>query len=235
MSNFDQAPTALIVDDEKQMLEIISFAFETQGFDTTTATNATAAIELFQNRNFEILILDVMLPEFSGIWLCEQVRRVSNVPIIMLTAKGEVADRVAGLEAGADDYVIKPFHPRELALRAQAIVRRNRENQKTETIHLDDLVIDPKNGTVLLRGNRLSLSQSEFRLLMTLALKIGEIADVEYLLREVWGVESLVGGKEMVKTAIYRLRIKLEDSLTNPQFIQTVRGQGYRMARRTLK
>ena len=195
MSNFDQAPTALIVDDEKQMLEIISFALETQGFDTTTATNATAAIELFQNRNFEILILDVMLPEFSGIWLCEQVRRVSNVPIIMLTAKGEVADRVAGLEAGADDYVIKPFHPRELALRAQAIVRRNRENQKTETIHLDDLVIDPKNGTVLLRRNRLSLSQSEFRLLMTLALNRRD-GRCGYLLREVWGVESLVGGRD---------------------------------------
>lgn len=235
MNNLDQAPTALIVDDEKQMLEIVSFALETQGFDTTTATDAAQAIELFQSRNFEILILDVMLPEFSGIWLCEQVRRVSNVPIIMLTAKGEIADRVAGLEAGADDYVVKPFHPRELALRAQAIVRRSRENQKTEIIRLDGLVIDPKNGTVLLRGNRLSLSQSEFRLLMTLALRVGEITDVEYLLREVWGAESLVGGKEMVKTAIYRLRIKLEDSLTNPQFIQTVRGQGYRMARRTPK
>lgn len=233
MNNLDQAPTALIVDDEKQMLEIVSFALETQGFNTTTATDAARAIELFQSRNFEILILDVMLPEFSGIWLCEQVRRVSNVPIIMLTAKGEIADRVAGLEAGADDYVVKPFHPRELALRAQAIVRRSRENQKTEIIRLDGLVIDPKNGTVLLRGNRLSLSQSEFRLLMTLALRVGEITDVEYLLREVWGAESLVGGKEMVKTAIYRLRIKLEDSLTNPQFIQTVRGQGYRMARRT--
>lgn len=233
MNNLDQAPTALIVDDEKQMLEIVSFALETQGFNTTTATDAAQAIELFQSRNFEILILDVMLPEFSGIWLCEQVRRVSNVPIIMLTAKGEIADRVAGLEAGADDYVVKPFHPRELALRAQAIVRRSRENQKTEIIRLDGLVIDPKNGTVLLRGNRLSLSQSEFRLLMTLALRVGEITDVEYLLREVWGAESLVGGKEMVKTAIYRLRIKLEDSLTNPQFIQTVRGQGYRMARRT--
>lgn len=233
MNNLDQAPTALIVDDEKQMLKIVSFALETQGFNTTTATDAAQAIELFQSRNFEILILDVMLPEFSGIWLCEQVRRVSNVPIIMLTAKGEIADRVAGLEAGADDYVVKPFHPRELALRAQAIVRRGRENQKTEIIRLDGLVIDPKNGTVLLRGNRLSLSQSEFRLLMTLALRVGEITDVEYLLREVWGAESLVGGKEMVKTAIYRLRIKLEDSLTNPQFIQTVRGQGYRMARRT--
>lgn len=235
MNNLDQAPTALIVDDEKQMLEIVSFALETQGFNTTTATDAAQAIALFQSRNFEILILDVMLPEFSGIWLCEQVRRVSNVPIIMLTAKGEIADRVAGLEAGADDYVVKPFHPRELALRAQAIVRRSRENQKTEIIRLDGLVIDPKNGTVLLRGNRLSLSQSEFRLLMTLALRVGEITDVEYLLREVWGAESLVGGKEMVKTAIYRLRIKLEDSLTNPQFIQTVRGQGYRMARRTPK
>lgn len=231
MKNLDPIPTALIVDDEKQMLEIVTFALETQGFITSTATDATQAIELFQNSNFEILILDVMLPDFSGTWLCEQVRRVSNVPIIMLTARGEVVDRVAGLEAGADDYVVKPFHPRELALRAQAIVRRNRENQKTDIIHLDDLVIDPKNATVFLRGNRVSLSQIEFRLLMTLALRVGEIADVKYLLREVWGVDSLVGGKEMIKTAIYRLRIKLEDSLTDPLFIQTVRGQGYRMSR----
>lgn len=234
MSNLDPKPSVLIVDDEIQMLEIISFALETQGFNSSTATNALQAIELFEKGNFEILILDVMLPDFSGTWVCNQVRRVSNVPIIMLTAKGEVADRVAGLEAGADDYVVKPFHPRELALRAQAIVKRNRENQRTDVIHLGWLVIDPKSATVMLRGNRVALSQSEFRLLMILALNVGEVTSVEHLLHEVWGVESLVGGREMVKTAIYRLRIKLGDSVTAPVFIQTVRGKGYRLTRGNL-
>ncbi|MBI3430033.1 MAG: response regulator transcription factor [Actinobacteria bacterium] len=231
MSNLDPKPSVLIVDDEIQMLEIISFALETQGFNTSTAMSAMQAMELFEKVNYEILILDVMLPDFSGTWVCNQVRQVSNVPIIMLTAKGEVADRVVGLEAGADDYVVKPFHPRELALRAQAIVKRSRENQRTGVVHLGWLVIDPKNATVMLRGHRVSLSQSEFRLLMVLTLNVGEVMGVEYLLREVWGVESLVGGREMVKTAIYRLRIKLGDSVTAPVFIQTVRGKGYRMTR----
>lgn len=230
----DPKPSVLIVDDERQMLEIISFALETQGFDTSTAVNAMQAMDVFQNGSFEILILDVMLPDFSGTWICEQVRRVSNVPIIMLTAKGEVVDRVAGLEAGADDYVVKPFHPRELALRAQAIVKRNRENQKADVIHLGRLIIDPTNATVTLGGNRVSFSQSEFRLLIALTLNVGEVMSVEYLLREVWGAESMVGGKQMVKTAMYRLRIKLGDSISDPSFIQTVRGKGYRMVPKNL-
>ncbi len=225
----DKKPLALLVDDEVQMLEIISFALETQGFNTQSATSAISALEIFKTAPFDLLVLDVMLPDQSGIWLCRKIRELSQVPVILLTAKGEVLDRLEGLEAGADDYITKPFHPRELALRAAAIVRRGQASAKSETVFIKDLVIEPKSASVSLRGRRVALSQSELRLIIFLAARINEDVGIELLLEEVWGTSSLDGGKEMVKNAIYRLRIKLEDNIAEPIYIQTTRGRGYRL------
>jgi DNA-binding response OmpR family regulator len=223
---------ALVVDDERQMLDIVSFALETQGFETVQATDAEAAWLLAQQQDFDIIILDVMLPRSSGVALCRRLRHVSDVPIMLLTAKGEAADRVAGLEAGADDYVVKPFHPRELALRALAIVRRYRERLADTRIVNGDLVIDLRASTVTRAGERIALTQSEFHLLVALALRMGSEVSWSQLLQEVWGTDSLHGGREMVKTAIYRLRGKLGDSTSDDAgdgYIVTVRGRGYRM------
>lgn len=224
-------PKALVADDERQMVDIVAFALETQGFDTVQALDAETAWQLTQQHDFDILILDVMLPRSSGLTLCRRIRIDSDVPILLLTAKGEAADRVAGLEAGADDYVVKPFHPRELALRAQGMVRRYRDRGDGSRTVLGDLVIDHRSSTVTRHGQRMPLSQSEFRLLATLASHPDEVLSWSYLLQAVWGTDSLLGGREMVKTAIYRLRSKLEDAPTDASYIATVRGRGYRMPR----
>lgn len=226
-----RSPHALVVDDERQMLDIVSFALETQGFTTVQVGDAEQAWAMFERNDFDVLILDVMLPRASGVTLCRRVRRVSDVPIILLTAKGEAADRVAGLEAGADDYVVKPFHPRELALRAQAIVRRYRERAADSRIVNGDLVIDPRTATVTRAGEKVALSQSEFHLLMALASRLDEDVSWSHLLLEVWGTDSLLGGREMVKTAIYRLRGRLGRPSADADYIVTVRGRGYRMPR----
>ncbi|AYF98410.1 response regulator transcription factor [Protaetiibacter intestinalis] len=224
-------PRALVVDDERQMRDIVTFALETQGFTTVEASDAEQAWTAFERESFDAIILDVMLPRASGIALCRRIRTVSKVPIILLTAKGEAADRVAGLEAGADDYVVKPFHPRELALRAMSVARRYREAPAGSRIVNGDLVIDPRTLTVLRAGTRVPLSQSEFHLLMALASRLDEEVGWGLLLQEVWGTDLMLGGRDMVKTAVYRLRGKLGDSSAAPHYIQSVRGRGYRMPR----
>ena len=211
------------------MVDIVSFALETQGFQIVEALDAEQAWKAFQTNDFDIIVLDVMMPRMSGLTLCQRIRQESDVPVMLLTARGEVDDRVAGLEAGADDYVVKPFHPRELALRAQAIVRRFRERADGARIVVDDLVVDPRSASASLGGERLTLTQSEFRLLQMLASRLDEVVTWDELLHVVWGTDSLIGGREMVKTAVYRLRAKLGDSPTDPRYIHTVRGRGYRM------
>src|SRR5690606_13415819 len=167
-------PRALVVDDERQMRDIVSFALETQGFTTVEAADAEKAWAACERQAFDVIVLDVMLPRASGISLCRRIRVLSDVPIILLTAKGEAADRVAGLEAGADDYVVKPFHPRELALRAMAVVRRYREGHAVSRIVNGGLVIDPRSFSALRDGERLNLTQSEFALLLALASRLDE-------------------------------------------------------------
>jgi len=224
-------PRALVVDDERQMRDIVSFALETQGFTTVEAADAEKAWAACERQAFDVIVLDVMLPRASGISLCRRIRVLSDVPIILLTAKGEAADRVAGLEAGADDYVVKPFHPRELALRAMAVVRRYREGHAVSRIVNGGLVIDPRSFSALRDGERLNLTQSEFALLLALASRLDEEVSWSLLLQEVWGTDSLLGGRDMVKTAIYRLRGKLGESSAGPRYIHSVRGLGYRMPR----
>ncbi|RQP10746.1 MAG: DNA-binding response regulator [Microbacteriaceae bacterium] len=231
MESEHATPRALVVDDERQMRDIVSFALETQGFTTVEASDAEKAWAACERQAFDVIVLDVMLPRASGITLCRRIRAFSDVPIILLTAKGEAADRVAGLEAGADDYVVKPFHPRELALRAMAIVRRYRDANAVSRIVNGGLEIDPRTHAVLRDGERLSLTQSEFSLLLALASRLDEEVTWTELLQEVWGTDSLLGGRDMVKTAIYRLRGKLGESSAAPRYIHSVRGLGYRMPR----
>jgi DNA-binding response OmpR family regulator len=220
-------PTALVVDDEPQMTIIIEFALQTQGFTVLTAHDAATALHLLRSRAIDLVVLDVMMPAMDGLTLCQRIRARSEVPIMLLTALTQHDDVIAGLEHGADDYVTKPFHPREVALRAQALVRRRR-GPGTE-IRVGDLVIAPSAQTATLAGQRLDLPFTEFKLLTHLAMRRGVPQSWQDLLREVWGTADLLGGRDVVKTTIYRLRSRLAEVPGGAVYIRTVRGVGYLM------
>ena len=226
------APAVLVVDDEEQMTAIISFALETQGLRSVIAADARAARELLEREPIELVVLDVMLPDESGIELCRSLRETSDIPVILLTALGEVDDRVAGLTAGADDYLTKPFSPRELALRVQAILRRTAGTGATaasgQVLRCGPLQVDPGAGTASWDGTALQLPETELRLLARLAQDAGRTVPLRALLQDVWGTSRTEGGRDMVKSMIYRLRQQMLAQGAPPDLIEAVRGQGYR-------
>ena len=226
----EPAPRALVVDDESQMVSIVSFALETQGFQTVGARSAEAAWRLLEASDFDLVVLDVTLPGASGMQLCERIRSAYDTPVILLTARGEEDDRLRGLIAGADDYITKPFSPRELALRAAAVVRRTRGRlSATAQLANGPLVIDPGRRTAHLDGVLLALSDVEFRLLSVLARHTGEVVGWRTILNEVWATTETMGGRDMIKTTVYRLRQQLGPAAE--RLIVTVRGSGYLMPR----
>lgn len=230
----EEAPLVLIVDDEEQMTAIISFALDTQGLRTLTAADATTARTLLETEPIELVVLDVMLPGESGIDLCRSLRETSDVPVILLTALGEVDDRVAGLTAGADDYLTKPFSPRELALRVQAILRRSAGSTTTvgpadQALRCGPLRVDLARGSASWDGLALDLPGTELRLLGRLVQDAGRAVPLRTLLQEVWGTSRAEGGRDMVKSMIYRLRQQLRTQGAPADLIEAVRGQGYRV------
>lgn len=222
-------PLVLVVDDERQMVSIVTFALQTQGFETMAARSAEEAWRLVIEHTFDLVVLDVMLPGASGVQLCERIRTRSDVPVLMLTARGEEEDRLAGLLAGADDYVTKPFSPRELALRAHAIVRRTRGRSKQEVLTNGPLTIDPVRRRATWEGKLLRVSDVELRLLAALARHAGEVVSARDLLNEVWATEEMIGGRDMIKTTVYRLRQHLGADAGH--LVVAVRGAGYLMPR----
>lgn len=220
-------PTALVVDDEPQMTIIVGFALETQGFTVLTAHDAATALHLLRSHAIDLVVLDVMMPMLDGLTLCQRIRGRSQVPIMLLTALAQHDDIIAGLEHGADDYVTKPFHPREVALRAQALVRRR--HGAAGTIRVGQLVIDLAARTATLAQYRLELPFTEFKLLTHLATQRGIPQSWQDLLREVWGTTDLIGGRDVVKSAVYRLRSRLAGAPGGNAYILTLRGVGYLM------
>ncbi|GAB47352.1 response regulator transcription factor [Mobilicoccus pelagius] len=225
----EPTPVALVVDDERQMVAIVEFALQTQGFDCVTAGSAEAAWHVLTSRHVDLVVLDRMLPGASGEDLCRRIRSVSDVPVLMLTAKGTENDRVDGFLAGADDYVTKPFSPRELALRAQALLRRTRSRAQTEALRNGPLVVDVPARTATWEGRALRLSDVEQRLLTVLARHAGSVVTWRDLLNEVWFTAETAGGRDMIKTTVYRLRQHLGSG--GERLIVTVRGTGYLMPR----
>lgn len=224
----NEKQTILIVEDEPQMVGVISYAFQVAGYETQVAYNAHQADDHLRNYHIDLVVLDVMLPGSSGLELCQQIRRDTTIPVLMLTAKSDQADVIKGLEHGADDYMAKPFSTRELLLRVQAILRRVTHAPKTITV--DALTIDLLSHTVTLDGATVNLSPLSFRLLAYLAKNIGRTISIQELLKQVWEVEYQAGGAEMVKVEIYRLRQKIERHPKKPMIIRTVRGTGYQFA-----
>lgn len=218
----------LVADDEPQMAMIVSYALQTQGFDTVVAHDGLEAKALLATEHPDAAVLDVMMPRMDGLDLCRYIRGTSGIPVILLTARSEHEHLVEGFETGADDYVSKPFHPRELALRVAAVLRR-RPAVQSQTISVGHLRIDVSAHELTVDGLPVPVSGTEFRLLVALASRPGVLVTWQDLLREAWHVDEWAGGREMVKAAVYRLRQRLGDDPTAPRYIHTVRGVGYRL------
>ncbi|WP_268918875.1 response regulator transcription factor [Actinomyces trachealis] len=221
-------PVALVVDDEPQMRYIVTFALETQSFTCLNAGSAEEAWELLRTRQVDLVILDVMLPGLDGVDLCRRIRATSDVPIILLTAMGDEEHRITGLESGVDDYVTKPFSPRELALRATAVLRRSGTSVGDVVVN-GPLRVVPATGEVTWGGEALPLPDTEVRLLAVLARHAGTVLEWTDLLNTVWETAERAGGKEMVRTTVYRLRRHLERRGVSPEVVVAIRGRGYTM------
>ena len=225
----------LVVDDEKPISDIIKFNMVKEGYEVVTAFDGREALELFEAERPDILILDLMLPEIDGLEVARTIRKTSNVPIIVLSAKDSEFDKVIGLEIGADDYMTKPFSNRELQARVKAILRRTDltiENQEAEAalteIVIGDLQILTDAFVVKKHGEELDLTHREFELLHHLATHIGQVMTREHLLETVWGYDYF-GDVRTVDVTIRRLREKIEDIPSRPEYILTRRGVGYYM------
>jgi two-component system alkaline phosphatase synthesis response regulator PhoP len=220
----------LIVDDEPEIVRGLEDNLRFEGYATIAATNGSDALALATREAPDLILLDVMMPAMSGWDVCRQLRRQGvDVPIIMLTARGEEADRVQGLELGADDYVTKPFSLRELLARVRAVLRRPGPREKFDEFAFDDVRVHRRGRQVFKAGQEVSLTRKEFDLLMYLVEHRGEIVTRDRLLDEVWGYEQFPTTRT-VDTHVLRLRQKLERDPDRPAFILTVHRQGYRFA-----
>lgn len=221
----------LIVDDEPHILELVRFNLEAGGFKVIEAPDGQKAIELAQTENPDLILLDLMLPGTDGLEVCRILRQqkaTREIPIIMLTAKSEEIDKVLGLEIGADDYITKPFSPRELTARVKAVLRRSAGSEKTENnIKIGNLVIDIEKHEVLVDGEKQEFTPKEFDLLKLLASNPGKVFSREYLLENIWGYDYL-GDTRTVDVHIWHLRQKVEKESDRPVYIETVRGIGYK-------
>lgn len=224
--------TLLIIDDDVILSETMKSYLARQDYDVFLARSGLEGLrQFFQNRP-QIVLLDVMLPDMDGFEVCERIRQMSTVPVIMLSARGQEMDRVRGLRTGADDYMVKPFSFQELQARMQAILRRASVGSPEpygQVVEIGELEIDPGKGEVRRDGNRLAMTMTELRLLLYLADNIGHTVSHEQILEEVWGPEY-INDRAYIKVFIRRLREKLEPDPSHPRYILTERGIGYRLA-----
>jgi two-component system, OmpR family, response regulator len=216
-----------VVDDDVNICELIRLYLEKEGYEVATAHNGIKAIEAFKENAPNIIILDIMLPGADGLQVCREIRKVSSIPIIMLTAKGETFDKVLGLELGADDYMVKPFDPKELVARVKAVLRRYEHKElDAQEVVFPNLVINKSNYTVKFNGKELELPPKELELLFFLASKPNKVFTREQLLENIWGFD-FYGDSRTVDVHIKRVREKLE--LENQVWqLKTVWGVGYK-------
>ncbi len=224
----------LIVDDDVKLVKALELYLSKAGYEVISALDGMEGLKRFHQHKPDLLILDIMMPKLDGWEVCRRIRDISDVPIIMLTAKGQEADKVKGLRMGADDYVAKPFSMKELGARVEAVLRRARlPPPKEGIIYADErLVIDSEKRLVTVDGKRVDLTATEQRLLFYLARNAGRTLTTEQILERVWGAEY-VGDVDYVKLYVWRLRQKIEPDPRNPKYIITERGIGYRFAKAT--
>jgi two-component system, OmpR family, response regulator MtrA len=220
----------LVVEDDASVREVVTLVLERSGFEVTAVGDGHAAIvETSRSGVHDLVLLDLMLPGMSGLDVCREIRRTSDLPIVMLTARADTADVVAGLELGADDYVTKPFEPVELAARVRAVLRRSADadTDTAEVLRVRDVRVDEGAFRAFRGDDELTLTATEFRLLAELVRHAGLVLTREVLLEGVWGYDYL-GDSRLVDMAVMRLRDKLGDSADSPAYVSTVRGVGYR-------
>ena len=219
--------TVLVVDDETDILELVAFNLERQQFHVLTADNGISAVQIAKEKLPDMIVLDLMLPGMDGFSVYKELRadpRTSSIPVLMLTAKGEVNDRIAGLELGADDYVTKPFSPKELMLRVKALLKRTRKVTVDASLKVGDFLLERNTLKLFLAGQPVDLTATEFKLLRLLVEAAGEVQERDVLLREVWGYSDTMLTRTL-DTHVKRLREKLGKYA---ECIQTSRGVGYR-------
>ncbi len=224
----DSAPLGrvLVVDDDAALAEMLTIVLRQEGFDSAMCGRGDQALAAFRDYRPDVVLLDLMLPGRDGIDVCKEIRAESGVPIVMLTAKGDTIDVVVGLESGADDYVVKPFKPKELIARIRARVRRNDASEQ-ETLTVGDLAIDVSGHQVTRDGATINLTPLEFDLLLCLARKPWQVFTREVLLERVWGYRHAADTR-LVNVHVQRLRSKVEHDPEHPEIVVTVRGVGYK-------
>lgn len=224
------ARRVLVVDDEKLIVKGIRFSLEQDGYEVSCAYDGEEALAMARESDYDIILLDIMLPRLDGLQVCQQIREFSNVPIIMLTAKGEDMDKIMGLEYGADDYITKPFNILEVKARIKAIIRRARKQEQPEEqariMEIGDLRMDCDSRRVFIAGKEVNLTAKEFDVLQLLVFNPNKVYSRENLLNIVWGYEY-PGDVRTVDVHIRRLREKIEENPSEPRFVHTKWGVGY--------
>jgi len=229
------AVRVLVVEDEASFADALTVGLEREGFEVEVATDGVAALEAFDRREPDLVLLDLMLPRLSGLDVCRQIRTRSQVPVIMVTAKGAEVDTVVGLEVGADDYVTKPYRLRELVARMRAVLRRAEapEGRDPDTgpsasaVEVGDVLVDPDRHEVRVRGEVVAMPLREFELLHLLVSNVGRVLTRDTLIDRVWGFDY-VGDTKTLDVHVKRVRTKVETDPRNPERLVTVRGVGYR-------
>ncbi|MBI1878597.1 MAG: response regulator transcription factor [Chloroflexi bacterium] len=225
----------LVADDEPQICDVVELYLRREGFEVETATDGETALKAVEHNPPDLIVLDLMMPKVNGLEVTRIVHDQFNIPIIMLTSRGEEADKIAGLETGADDYVVKPFSPKELVARVKAVLRRAgaqpADETQSSTIQVGDLTIDATARLVTINGQAVeNLTVKEFDLLWFLASSPGQVFSRDQLLNQVWGYD-FYGDSNTVTVLVRRLREKIETDPANPQYLLTVWGVGYKFAR----
>jgi DNA-binding response OmpR family regulator len=218
----------LIVEDEPELVGILTFLLKDEGYDTEVAFDGEQALAEIQNKEPDLVLLDIMLPKIDGFNLCNIIRRETSIPVIILSAKINDEFIIKGLELGADDYVTKPFNHRELVLRINKLIHRVNQKKYIDQIEIGDIRINPSSKSVFVLDQPIKLTGNEFNLLHYLAINENRVLSWQVLLKEIWGREPGEGGNELVKVNIRRLRKKLEPDSSNPIYLINIWGMGYK-------
>ncbi len=218
----------LTVEDDERIRTAVSLALEEEGWEVEETASGEDALVAFAQNPSDVVLIDIMLPGIDGFEVCRRIRRQGDVPIVMVTARSDSHDVVAGLEAGADDYLRKPFDPKELSARVRALLRRSRPSGSPAKMVVDQLEVIPDAGVVRLAGDEVHLTRTEFRLLVELASSPGKVMSREDLLERVWA-RDYFDDERLVDVHVRRLRTKIEPDPANPRYVVTVRGMGYKL------
>ena len=218
----------LTVEDDERIRTAVSLALQEEGWEVEETSNGEDALASFSRQPSDVVLIDIMLPGIDGFEVCRKIRRLGDVPIVMVTARSDSHDVVAGLEAGADDYLRKPFDSKELAARVRALLRRSKTIGAKSNFSFDQLEIIADEGLVRINGKEVHLTRTEFKLLIELATNSGKVLSREDLLERVWGYDYF-GDSRLVDVHVRRLRTKVEMDPANPRYVVTVRGMGYKL------